>query len=93
MVTYKIKFHLPLYEEAYQQYNQLLIIADSINLQIGSDSWTYIWNSGIFTSKRAYKHIMGHIQVHPAFSWLWKSCCQNKRKFFFWLLLKDRLIG
>jgi hypothetical protein len=74
--------HLKIYftyhsEEAYQQYNHLLNIVDSINLQIGSDSWTYIWNSGIFTSKRAYKQIMGHIQVHPALSWLWKSCCQN----------------
>ena len=25
------------------------------------------------------------------FRWLWKTCCQNKRKIFFWLLLKDRL--
>ena len=25
------------------------------------------------------------------FSWIWKSCCQSKQKFFFWLLLYDRL--
>ena len=26
-----------------------------------------------------------------AFHWLWSSSCQNKRKIFFWLVLKDRL--
>jgi hypothetical protein len=32
--------------------------------------------------------------IHPVYGWLWRSlrsACQNKRKFFFWLLLKDRL--
>jgi hypothetical protein len=29
--------------------------------------------------------------IHNAFKWLWRSSCQNKHKFFFWLLLKDRL--
>ena len=84
-------FHLPLSEEAYQQFIQLSVTIQSLELQEGSDSWTYIWGSNIFTSKRAYIHLSGTRQVHPGFSWLWKTCCQNKRKFFFWLLLKDRL--
>lgn len=29
--------------------------------------------------------------MHPSYKWLWKSHCQPRRKFFFWLLLKDRL--
>jgi hypothetical protein len=29
--------------------------------------------------------------VHQIYKWLWKSACQNKRKKFFWFLLKDRL--
>jgi hypothetical protein len=29
--------------------------------------------------------------VHPVFKWLWSSKCQPKQKFFFWLLLQDRL--
>ena len=35
--------------------------------------------------------LIGHAQVHHSFRWLWNSCCQNKHKVFFWLLLKDRL--
>lgn len=30
-------------------------------------------------------------QVHPVFSWIWKSSCQHKHKVFFWLLIQDRL--
>jgi hypothetical protein len=45
----------------------------------------------MFSSQKAYAHLIGRQQVHRAFSWLWKSCSQNKRKVFFWLLLKDRL--
>jgi hypothetical protein len=33
----------------------------------------------------------GHSEVHAAYSWIWKSCCQLKHKIFLWLLLKDRL--
>lgn len=61
-------FYLPLSEEAYQQYTQLLDIVDSLSLQDGFDLWTYIWNSNIFTSKKAYRHLSGTIHVHPAFS-------------------------
>ena len=47
---------------------------------------------GIPTSLPQAKHILiGTRQVHSAFKWLWKSSCQPKRKFFFWLLLQDRL--
>jgi hypothetical protein len=27
----------------------------------------------------------------PHFSWLWKSFCESKHKFFFWILLNDIL--
>jgi hypothetical protein len=27
----------------------------------------------------------------PIFKWMWKSCVKGKHKFFFWLLLMDRL--
>ena len=32
----------------------------------------------------------GHFQTHPSYKWLWKSCCQSKRKIFSWVLLKNR---
>lgn len=44
-----------------------------------------------FSSHKAYVQLIGTRQVHPAYSWLWKSCCQNKRKVFFRLLMKDRI--
>lgn len=44
-----------------------------------------------FSSHKAYVQLIGTRQVHPAYSWLWKSCCQNKRKVFFWLLMKDMI--
>ena len=51
----------------------------------------YLGGSPFFSSSKAYKHLIGHMVTPPIFSWLWKSCCQNKHKVFFWLLLKDRL--
>jgi hypothetical protein len=33
----------------------------------------------------------GEQHTPPHFSWIWKSSCQARHKFFFWLLLHDRL--
>ena len=55
------------------------------------DTWTYIWGTPFFSTSRAYKHLTRHMPVHSFFRKLWKSSCQNKHKFFFWLLLRDRL--
>jgi hypothetical protein len=27
----------------------------------------------------------------PALKWMWKGCCQQKHKVFFWLLIHNRL--
>ena len=35
--------------------------------------------------------MIGYQPAPPHFSWIWKSSCQSKQKFFFWLLLQDRL--
>jgi len=84
-------FHLPLSTQAYGQFQQLNSIIANITLQARNDVWSYIWNSNIFTSSKAYLNLISTRQVHSAFKWLWKSSCQAKRKFFFWLLLQDRL--
>jgi hypothetical protein len=55
------------------------------------DSWSYIWGSSEFSVKKAYAVTSGHQYAPPQFSWIWKSSCQAKHKFFFWLLLHDRL--
>jgi hypothetical protein len=46
---------------------------------------------GKFSTTDAYKCLIG-VQHEPKFfTWIWKSSCQPKHKFFFWLLLHDRL--
>lgn len=77
--------------EAFQQFQVCSNLIDGLQLNEGPDIWTYIWGSAIFTSSKAYDHLIGTRQVHPAFNWLWKSSCQNKRKLFFWLWLKSHL--
>lgn len=56
-----------------------------------NDTWSYSWGSCKFSSKKAYKIIIGHTQASPLFNWLWASSNLGKHKFFFWLLLRDRL--
>jgi hypothetical protein len=84
-------FNTPLSEEAFQQFCELQIIVQSIDLNNNSDTWTYIWGSGNFSAKKCYNHLIGHQSVHPSFKWLWKSHCQAKHKVFYWLLLQNRL--
>ena len=84
-------FQLPLSKEAY---NQFLLLEDrvfSVQLTTETDWWAYIWGSAQFSTQKAYRHLWGHVDIHPSFKWLWKSCCQNKHKVFFWLLMVDRL--
>lgn len=84
-------FHLPLSNEAYRQYQQLVHMVLQIDIQHHTDHWSYIWGSSTFSSSKAYHRLISHRAVHQAFQWLWKPKCQNKRKFFFWLVLQDRL--
>jgi hypothetical protein len=87
-------FHLPMSQAAYEEFLQLEEVcshAQNLSIQQNPDSWSYIWGSSDFCSKKAYSMMMGHYEVIPHFSWLWNSSCQPRHKFFFWLLLHDRL--
>lgn len=84
-------FYLPLSEEGFQQFQVCNTLLADIQLQDEPDIWTYIWGSIVFTPSKAYDHLIGTRQVHPAFTWLWISTCRNKGKFFFWLWLKNCL--
>lgn len=90
-VPFHSHFHLSLSEEALDQMELLQNLINSQQTSSEADWWSYIWGTSFFSSQKAYKNLVGHAQVHPCFKWLWKSCCQNKHKVFFWLLLKDRL--
>jgi hypothetical protein len=87
-------FHLPMSQMAYEEFIQLEEICIQVQdtpLQQGPDSWSYIWGTTKFSTKKAYLVMMGHNEVIPHFSWLWKSSCQPRHKIFFWLLFHDRL--
>lgn len=84
-------FNLPLSKQAHAQMLQLEMLLQQSQVNGSPDKWSYIWNSSLFSVKRAYRQLKGHLVLHPVYKWLWKSSCQNKHKVFFWLLIKDRL--
>ena len=86
-------FHLPLSVEAYNQFLLLENKVDNFQLTADKDWWTYIWGTSQFSSQKAYRHLLGHADTHPVFKWLWKSCCQNKHKvFFFFSRIRRRAV-
>jgi hypothetical protein len=76
-------FHLPMSVKGYQQFQALKLEIQALQLVQEPDSWIYIWNTNIFSSKKAYAHLSGRQQTHRAYTWLWKACSQNSRKVFF----------
>lgn len=86
-----IFFHTPMSIEAFDQYQVMITQLNNIVLTQDSDKWGYIWGSSTFTSSKAYYKLLGNISVPRVFKWLWNSDCLPKRKFFFWLVLQDRL--
>ena len=56
-----------------------------------SDAWSYSWGSTRYSSKKANKILIGTTAASPLFRWLWASSNLGNHKFFFWLLLRDRL--
>lgn len=43
-------FNLPLSVQAYDQYQQVMVLVQQLNLTDEEDAWSYIWNSGIYSS-------------------------------------------
>jgi hypothetical protein len=67
------------------------VMENTILEELNNDAWTYSGGATKFRPTIAYRKMLGHQEVDPAFKWLWKSYCQPKHKVFYWLLLKDRL--
>jgi hypothetical protein len=75
-------FNLLLSEEAYEQYCDLVLVLQTLPSVGENDVWSYIWENKEYSIKKAYCHLMGSNQVHPAFRWIWKSRSQTKQKVF-----------
>ena len=55
------------------------------------DTWTFPWNGNKYSTKKVYLALVKSQPATAPFKWIWKSPCLPKHKFFFWLLLQDRL--
>lgn len=85
-------FHLPLSQEAYEEFEQLeSTIADWPISDSEKDTWSYIWGSSTYSSRKLYKLAFQNVDAHPAFKWLWQAGCTPRIKFFGSLVLVDRL--
>jgi hypothetical protein len=81
-------------QEAYTEFQDLESLCEVTSewITLGEiDKWSYIWNLSEFSTQKAYKALIGYQQCPPHFTWIWSTSCQAKHKFFFWLLLHDRL--
>jgi hypothetical protein len=86
-------FYLPLSEQAFQELQAINGIVLSVRMNANQlelhDSWTYCYNSGLFSSANYYKVMFQGVIVQPIFPKLWKCKCVPKMKVFTWLM--DRL--
>ena len=90
--TLDSQFHLPLSEQAYQEYLGLQELIQNIQVQEDSkDSWHYMWGNSSYSSSKFYNFPYKHVSPPAPFLWIWQSKCCNKLRVFTWLLLKDRL--
>jgi hypothetical protein len=64
-------FNLPLSEIVFNQFCELDIFLQSIQIGNDKDTWSYIWGNQQYSASKVYKHLIGFQQVHPAFKWLW----------------------
>lgn len=86
-------FRIPMTRLAY---NEFLQLQDLLN-QLPStsydmkDIWTFIWGQQSFSPSRYYQYQFSSIVPPRTVTWIWKSKCAPKIKFFAWLLLNDRL--
>jgi hypothetical protein len=83
-------FWLPLSPEALEEVREMQNMTTLIQLTPDHDTWIYTWGDK-YTPSRYYNFCFRNFQPHVSFLWLWKSKCTPKVKFFFWLVLFDRL--
>jgi len=85
-------FSLPLSQQAVAQLEEIqqLMQVRTWDESI-SDAWSYCWGSSRYSRGKAYNILIGTTPASPLFKWLWASSNLGNHKFFFWLLLRDRL--
>jgi hypothetical protein len=61
--TFQDLFYLPLSMEAFEQFQELFVSLQSLQLNQSNDVWSYVWGSPFYSSKQAYKQLIDHRQV------------------------------
>ena len=84
-------FSLPLLTQASEQLNDLLHLFKWTWDPMVNDMWEYNWGSNTFRPKKSYTWLLELNPVSPLFKWMCTATSMGKHKFFFWLLLRDRL--
>jgi hypothetical protein len=85
-------FHLPLSQQAYDEFLELQDWLQHINYDpMAVDVWMFQWGNNKYSSRKFYQLAFQQLEAHPIFTWLWKSGCTPRVKFFGWLILVDRL--
>jgi hypothetical protein len=85
-------FHLPLPNEAWQEYQTLQTIIQDLQVSEGNkDCWSYLWGKTEYSSSKFYNLHYTSLQPPKPFIWIWDSKCSNKLRVFGWLLLMDKL--
>ena len=75
--------HLPLSSQAMEEL--LILQQELVTIPYNADqkdTWSLIWGSPIYTSRRYYKMVFQYLQVSPIFRKLWSSKCTQRIKFF-----------
>jgi hypothetical protein len=86
-------FNLPLSLIAAQQCDELSHELNNLHLDDTSviDKWNFSWGGTKYSIKKVYLALINAPVAPAPFKWIWKSTCLPKHKFFFWLLIQDRL--
>jgi hypothetical protein len=86
-------FNIPMSRAAYNELLLLQQFFDSLHVLdlCEKDSWHFIWGQQIFTLSKYYQYQYKNLQPSRVVLSVWKSKCTPTVKFFFWLLLNDRL--
>jgi hypothetical protein len=85
-------FHLPLSTQAHGEMTQLRTFIENMELTEGvKDTWLIEKGNGKYKPNMIYRLHFSSMLNHTPSSWLWKSKCTSKHKFFAWLILHDRI--
>jgi hypothetical protein len=84
-------FHLPLSEEALPQFHLFQALILNLEPSENVDYWTIMGKFDSTKVSYVYKSLMHFGGTFPILKWMWKGCCQQKHKVFFWLLVHNSL--